>query len=142
MGLASLPDDKFSASLSSYLYCSHTLRAVAYSLPTGHAYLLHAEKLLVSSGTTDNAPLAIVYWLFAKKNVFILSGLSMPGVEPKEASHSSLSPMFYTWSRWERVKASRANAELYSMENWEKGGVSTIQTKSGTAYVVSSQPEL
>ena len=41
-------------------------------------------------------------------------------------------------SRWERVGARRANKELYKLDNWEKGGVSTIQTKSGTAYIVSN----
>jgi hypothetical protein len=35
------------------------------------------------------------------------------------------------------VKASRSNSGKYSIDNWEEGGMSTIQTKTGGSYVVS-----
>jgi len=36
------------------------------------------------------------------------------------------------------VKASRSNSEKYTLEKWEEGGMSTIQTKTGGSYVVST----
>ena len=41
-------------------------------------------------------------------------------------------------SRWERVKpgSGRDKTGKYSLEKWEEGGVSTIQTKTGGSYVV------
>ena len=40
-------------------------------------------------------------------------------------------------NRWQRVAADRVDADKYSIEKWEEGGVGVIQTKSGGSYTVS-----